>query len=112
MSHWVCQQSLRPSSGAAQTESKLLLRDESTGIVGDMPKVFAGKQVVNGDYYDIRFLDELMKEDPNQGVIVGLSFKQPTNINIPIGAGHEINPLSAIVFKQQQSVCILILDCQ
>lgn len=81
-----------------------VIRDESTGIVGDMPKVFAGKQVVNGDYYDIRFLDELMKEDPNQGVIVGLSFKQPTNINIPIGAGHEINPLSAIVFKQQQSV--------
>jgi len=72
--------------------------------LGTMPKEFFGKQVVNGDYYDIRYLDEYMKEDPDKGVIVGLSFKVAKNIRMDVGGGHEVNPLSASLFQRNHSV--------
>jgi hypothetical protein len=58
-------------------------------------------KVINGDAYDLRFLDEHLKDDPNQSLIVGLSWKAPTSIKVGVEGSPEftLNPFTAAAFN-------------
>lgn len=60
-----------------------------------LPTSYQGVPVINGDAYDLRFLDQYAHIG-QEGVIVGLTWKGPTNLYIQYkGVGYQINPLSA-----------------
>ena len=41
-------------------------------------------RVVSGDLYDIRYLDDYMKSDPSESLIVGLGWKAPQQLRVTI----------------------------
>lgn len=57
--------------------------------------------VISGDLYDSRFLDEYLKRDPGDAVIVGLGWKQPSNVTINInGTQRSIEPAICSLYVQ------------
>lgn len=60
-----------------------------------LPEAYLGIPVINGDAYDLRYLDQYANTS-EEGFIVGLSWKGPTNLTIRYkGTAYQINPLSA-----------------
>lgn len=64
-------------------------------IADVLPERYQGVPVINGDAYDLRYLDQYANTS-EEGIIVGLTWKGPTNLTIQYkGNSYQINPLSA-----------------
>ena len=77
-----------------------------------LPQMYAASpdggytKVISGDLYDSRYLDEYLKESPDDAVIVGLGWKTPRNITMTInGKSSEIQPsIGALYLENEDSV--------
>lgn len=58
-------------------------------------------RVVSGDLYDIRYLDDYMKSDPSESLIVGLGWKSPRQLRV------TINDKTQLI---EPAVCSLVLE--
>ena len=72
----------------------LTVRSRSTPLKEALPTRFMGYQVINGDFSDLRFLDEYQKINPEDSAIVGLKWK------IPHGARFEVPDLAKYRFEK------------
>ena len=69
--------------------------------IGLIPQEHDGFTVIDGDAYDLRFLDSVLAEQLGiDSLIVGLKYKEPTNLKIDIGSGYSVNPLTVAFFDQ------------
>ena len=66
----------------------LTVRSKATPIKEALPSTYMGYQVINGDFSDLRFLDDYQKADPEESAIVGLKWK------VPHGARFEVPELA------------------
>ena len=72
--------------------------------MGLIPRTHEGFRVIDGDAYDLRFLDiDLAEQLRVDSLIVGLKYKEPTNLKIDIGGGYTVNPLTASLFGMFES---------
>jgi len=92
-------------SWAAKLRSALTLKQRASASVekgmGLIPQTYKGVRVIDGDAYDLRFLDTILAAQLRQdALVIGLKYKQPRNIKIDIGSGYSVNPLTAVLFNQ------------